>query len=215
MWLLTAATLPLIMHLKRSIRSAVLFIGFAVLPLHAAEIVLPAKLQNVRHQVRPVYPWIARYNRMEGAGTFRLDLDPQTGTVRKVTPIESTGHQVLDDAATRAFRKWRFVPGVIRTVKIPVRFILAKGYSTGLPEIGANAIYTPVPPYPPDAARWNIRGTGQFQVIVNFETGEVEDVKVLQTIGDGRFDRSVTNTLRKWRFRPRTTHSFKMPFSFR
>ena len=203
------------MHWKRSIRSAILFIGFAVLPLHAAEIVLPAALQNVRHQVRPEYPWTARLNRMEGAGVFRLDLDPQTGRVTKVTAIETTGHQVLDNAAIQAFQKWRFAPGVFRAVKIPVHFSLAKGYSLGLPEIGANAIYTPVPPYPPDAYSWDIRGTGQFQVIVNFETGEVEDVKVLQTIGDGRFDRSVTNTLRKWRFRPRTTHSFKMPFSFR
>ena len=151
---------------------------------------------------------------MEGAGVFRLDLDPQTGTVTKVTAVETTGHQILDAAAIQAFRKWRFAPGVIRAVKIPVRFSLAKGYSLGLPKIGANAIYTPVPPYPPDAFRWNIRGTGQFWVIVNFESGEVEGRQVLQTIGDGRFDRSVTNTLRKWRFRPRTTHSFKMPFSF-
>ena len=106
---------------------------------------------------------------MEGAGVFRLDLDPQTGTVTKVTAIETTGHRVLDDAAIQAFRKWRFAPGVIRAVKFPVRFSLAKGYSLGLPGIGANAIHTPVPPYPPDAFRWNIRGTGQFEVICQFQ----------------------------------------------
>jgi protein TonB len=203
------------LHWKRSIPTTILLIGFAVLPLNAAEIGLPSALKKVRHQVRPEYPRIARLNRMEGAGVFRLDVDPQTGTVTKVTTVETTGHQVLDDAAIQAFRKWRFAPGVIHAVKIPIRFSIDKGYSLGLPEIGANAIYTPVPPYPPDGSWWDIRSTGQFLVIVNFETGEVEDVKVLQTIGDGRFDRSVTSTLRKWRFRPRTTHSFKMPFSFR
>jgi TonB family protein len=201
------------MSLARLVRGAILLIAFAAFPIRA-ETVPSSGLQYIRHRVGPEYPWTARLNHLEGAGLFRLELDQRTGTVTRVSVIESTGHQVLDEAAMGALRKWRFVPGVIHAARVPIRFSLAN-YSLGLPKIGANAIYTPVPPHPPDAFWYNIRATGQFEVIVNFETGQVEDVKVLKTIGDGRFDRSVTNTVRKWRFRPRTTRSFKMPFSFR
>jgi TonB family protein len=202
------------MSLARLVRVAILLIALAAFPIQA-ETVPSSGLQYVRHRVGPKYPWTARVNHLEGAGLFRLDLDSRTGTVTRVSVIESTGHRVLDEAAIGALRKWRFVPGGASAVRIPIRFTITEGSSLGLPEIGANAIYTPVPPYPPGGAPWNIRATGQFQVIVNFETGRVEDVKVLQTIDDAQFDRSVTSTVRKWRFRPRTTHSFKMPFSFR
>ena len=36
--------------------------------------------------------------------------------------VKSTGHDILYDAALRAFRQWRFRPRGITTFEIPVQF---------------------------------------------------------------------------------------------
>ena len=42
------------------------------------------------------------------------------GTSVAVAVVKSSGSAVLDSAATTAFKKWRFKPGVFRSVRIPV-----------------------------------------------------------------------------------------------
>lgn len=171
--------------------------------------------QYVTYSPYPEYPYIARRERWEGAGLYRLSIDRQAGVVTKIQVLQTTGYKVLDSVAIKALQKWRFrTPIPFHGVRIPVRFELTKGNSFGLERIRGNAIYSPVPPYPAGAWRQNIGGSGRFEVMVDFEKGKVQDVKILQTTGDARLDRSVTSTFRKWRFRPHTTHSFKMPFNF-
>jgi TonB family protein len=65
------------------------------------------------------------------AGLFmRMVLIDQHGRVDDLTVLESSGHTVLDHAASSAVRKWLFEPGTeggIKKrmwVKIPVRFDL-------------------------------------------------------------------------------------------
>jgi TonB family protein len=41
--------------------------------------------------------------------------------------LHSTGHRILDDAAMDALRKWRFRPGTVSTVTMPLTFSL-QGY---------------------------------------------------------------------------------------
>jgi TonB family protein len=35
---------------------------------------------------------------------------------------KSTGHKSLDGAAVFAFRQWRFKPGTVTTLEIPIQF---------------------------------------------------------------------------------------------
>ena len=71
---------------------------------------------------RPEYPYEARHRRMSGSGVALLDINKATGRVTSVRMDPSTGHKLLDDAAMKAFRKWRFKPGTVSRVQAPVTF---------------------------------------------------------------------------------------------
>ena len=58
-----------------------------------------------------------------GEGMAVLTVDKATGTVTEAHIGKSTGHKVLDDSALEAFRRWRFKPGTVSKVKIPISFI--------------------------------------------------------------------------------------------
>jgi TonB family protein len=72
-------------------------------------------------KVFPDYPYAARDRHLEGSGLYRLNIKPD-GTVSSVTVLKSTGHSLLDQAAIHAYRQWRFRPGALRSVKIPINF---------------------------------------------------------------------------------------------
>jgi TonB family protein len=76
---------------------------------------------------RPEYPVAARRARMTGRGLFECAVDQRTGAVTGVRVLHSTGHRILDDAAMDALRKWRFRPGTVSTVTMPLTFSL-QGY---------------------------------------------------------------------------------------
>jgi hypothetical protein len=50
------------------------------------------------------------------------EVDPATGRVTSVSMIKSTGHDILDNAALRALRQWRYRPRAITTFEIPIQF---------------------------------------------------------------------------------------------
>jgi TonB family protein len=72
---------------------------------------------------QPDYPLAARQNRIQGSGIFRLVLT-KDGQVDSIQVIKSTGSKLLDDAAEKALRQWRFKPGVMQAVQIPINFVL-------------------------------------------------------------------------------------------
>jgi protein TonB len=78
---------------------------------------------------KPEYPREARRNGQEGMVMLLVEVLPN-GDARKVSIEKSSGHELLDNAAVKAVRKWRFVPakkGANPTpawVKIPVEFSL-------------------------------------------------------------------------------------------
>jgi TonB family protein len=99
----------------------------------------------------PDYPLEARARRATGSGVFKIHFIAQTGTVRYVQVLQSTGDKTLDAAAVTAFRRWRFKSGVLPTmhqlaevptkepyadvdfvVKVPVTFTLS-GSAVGGP----------------------------------------------------------------------------------
>ncbi|MCF6188155.1 MAG: TonB family protein, partial [Desulfobulbaceae bacterium] len=80
----------------------------------------------------PRYPRLARRRGYEGLVVLKVDVD-EYGRPTTVTLFAGSGHSLLDKAALRAVRKWRFQPGSINgipqkmTVQVPVRFRLNDG----------------------------------------------------------------------------------------
>jgi len=71
---------------------------------------------------KPEYPSEARTRHITGSGVCVVDVDPGSGNVTGASMAQSTGNPILDDSAVRAFRKWRFKPGTVSRVRIPVEF---------------------------------------------------------------------------------------------
>jgi TonB family protein len=73
---------------------------------------------------RPEYPYEARRQKITGEGIVAMTVDPVTGNVRTVSMAKGTGSPVLDNAALSGFRRWRFKPGTVSTVRCPITFTL-------------------------------------------------------------------------------------------
>jgi len=65
------------------------------------------------------YPEEAQKNKTTGNGVYEMRID-RAGKITAVTIVKSSGSAVLDKAATTAFRKWRFKPGIFQSVRVPV-----------------------------------------------------------------------------------------------
>jgi TonB family protein len=65
------------------------------------------------------YPEEAQKTKTTGSGLYEVRVDA-TGKVIAVAIVKSSGSPVLDKAATTAFKKWRFKPGVFRSVRVPI-----------------------------------------------------------------------------------------------
>ncbi|MBX7164908.1 MAG: energy transducer TonB [Pirellulales bacterium] len=78
----------------------------------------------------PLYPEAARRARQQGTVILRLTVAVD-GAVKTIEVADSSGFELLDEAATSAVRNWRFAPAVAegRPVpwvgKLPVRFSLS------------------------------------------------------------------------------------------
>ena len=70
---------------------------------------------------KPVFPFEARVRHYKGNGIFMLHVRPD-GKVASIDVLQSTGHTILDQACIEAFSMWRFVPGAVKNVKIPIRY---------------------------------------------------------------------------------------------
>jgi protein TonB len=73
---------------------------------------------------RPQYPYEARSRRITGSGVCVVEVDPGSGSVTSASMASSIGNPILDNAATSAFRQWRFKPGTVSKVRIPITFTM-------------------------------------------------------------------------------------------
>lgn len=77
----------------------------------------------------PVYPVYAREQGWEGVVTLQASVE-KDGSVRKVFVLKSSGYRILDEAASDAVQRWKFLPARVghlsfaSKVIIPVRFEL-------------------------------------------------------------------------------------------
>ena len=74
---------------------------------------------------RPEYPYEARAKKITGSGVCVMTVDTGSGAVTSATMAQSTGNPVLDNAATSAFRRWRFKPGTVSKVRTPITFTMS------------------------------------------------------------------------------------------
>ena len=72
----------------------------------------------------PEYPREPRLNGIKGSGVCVVAVDSRSGLVIAASMEKSTGNGLLDNAALSAFRNWRFKPGTVSKVTIPVEFTL-------------------------------------------------------------------------------------------
>jgi TonB family protein len=73
---------------------------------------------------RPQYPYEARSRHVTGSGVIVAEVDSASGNVTSASVAQSTGSPILDSAATSAFRQWRFRPGTVSKVNIPITFTM-------------------------------------------------------------------------------------------
>jgi len=101
-------------------KSALALIVFcAALRVTAAPAFTPEQaLKLAIYTPMPVYPIAARVSHIGGDGTFILRISIRTGLVKDVQVERSTGEALLDSAATRALKKWRFKPGILPSIKV-------------------------------------------------------------------------------------------------
>jgi len=71
---------------------------------------------------RPDYPEEARSRRIGGSGVCVVSVDPTSGSVTNASMAQSTGSQLLDKSVLRTLRTWKFKPGTVSQVSIPVEF---------------------------------------------------------------------------------------------
>jgi TonB family protein len=79
------------------------------------------------YATRPDYPYEARRQNAVGSGLASLTIDPGIGVVLSARMERSTGNSILDASALKAFRRWRFRPG-LSDIVIPIRFTLTGAF---------------------------------------------------------------------------------------
>ena len=167
---------------------------------------------------RPAYPYEARSKHMTGRGIVLVIIDPLSGNVTSAQLLMSTGHKILDDSALEAFRQWRFKPGSVRKVKIPIRFTMqgfqewvrTKGHSLWL----QNATYWFLPEYPRGARAQSLTGKGVAIVNIDPATGLVTSAWMQKSTGQEILDKATIRAFQQWRFKPRSITTLEIPIQF-
>jgi TonB family protein len=70
----------------------------------------------------PEYPYQARRAQITGSGVCVIIVDTASGNVTSAVMEQSTGNAILDKVTTDAFRKWRFKPGTVSQIRVPISY---------------------------------------------------------------------------------------------
>jgi protein TonB len=70
----------------------------------------------------PDYPYQARRAHITRSGVCLMTVDTASGNVTSAVMEQSTGNGILDKVTTEAFRKWRFKPGTVSQVQVPITY---------------------------------------------------------------------------------------------
>jgi protein TonB len=70
----------------------------------------------------PEYPYEAKRRNLTGSGVCVVTVDAATGTVTDATMFQSTGSPLLDKLTIQTFKSWRFRPGTVSQVRVPISY---------------------------------------------------------------------------------------------
>ena len=93
----------------------------AELPVASTMSLSGAKAVAVRTPM-PQYPYEAKRAHITGSGVCIMTVDAASGNVTGAVMEQSTGNGILDKVTTEAFRKWRFKPGMVSQVRVPISY---------------------------------------------------------------------------------------------
>ena len=195
---------------------------------HVAEAAeAPVDFKSVRE--RAVYtpmPELYREWLTNAWSVVHMVVDPATGRVTNAYVAESSGDSHLNYRLVKAFRRWKFLPGTPKLIRVTfgtVR-VLSDAFPSEqrqrkpvddilTPFLGKGTVVQGELPEYPSTPRWtNKRGTGVFVIHVD-RNGTVSDVTIKRSSGDAPFDRVTVQALRQWRFR-RGPIKIELPLSF-
>jgi TonB family protein len=77
------------------------------------------------------YPAEAMRRGIVGTGIYELRIDPKTSHEKSIVVIAAAGNPMLDQASMRALLKWRFKPGTVVSVRLPLGMQRMKGGANG------------------------------------------------------------------------------------
>jgi len=70
----------------------------------------------------PEYTYEMKRRNLNGSGVCIVTVDPATGTVTDASMFQSTGNPLLDKLTTQTFKNWRFKPGAVSKVRVPISY---------------------------------------------------------------------------------------------
>ena len=70
----------------------------------------------------PQYTYEVKRRNLTGSGTCLVTVDPATGTVTDTRMFQSTGNPLLDKITVQTFKSWRFKPGTVSQVRVPISY---------------------------------------------------------------------------------------------
>lgn len=70
----------------------------------------------------PEYTYEMKRRNLSGSGVCVVTVDPATGTVTNATMFQTTGKPLLDNLTMQTFKSWRFKPGTVSQVRVPISY---------------------------------------------------------------------------------------------
>ena len=70
----------------------------------------------------PEYTYEAKRRNLTGSGVCVVTVDTATGTVTDARMFQTTGSAILDKLTTQTFKSWRFKPGAVSQVRVPISY---------------------------------------------------------------------------------------------
>ena len=83
---------------------------------------LPAAQAMAVSAPLPEYPYQAKRANITGSGVCIMTVDTASGKVTDAMMTQSTGDAMLDKVTTNTFRRWRFKPGTVSQVRVPIDY---------------------------------------------------------------------------------------------
>src|SRR4030095_3210027 len=93
-------------------------------PIKASEMSMSRAKALAINSPRPPYPYEARAHKITGSGVITVTVDPASGDVTRASVSQTIGNPILDNAATSTFQRWKFRPGTVSKVRIPITFTM-------------------------------------------------------------------------------------------